>query len=165
MFRRTAPHHFLQVVPSHGSRVTLGTSHVEVEWQGLGWDLMTLKKSLLWESPRFCFFFLPPSWFCFKTHHGGAGIWHHHFVSHLAATSRATRSVTHRLLSPSADFNLYMSLSACSAPAAPSPELRRGNPLHLFNLLPLEQQELGEHVVFNYQQSSRSRTTSSRANK
>lgn len=47
-----------------------------------------------------------------KAYHTRAEIWHHHFVSHLAVTSRATRSVTQRLPSPSVDLNSNMSVSA-----------------------------------------------------
>lgn len=57
--------------------------------------------------------FFPPS--SLKAYHTRAEVWHHHFVSHLAVTRRATRSVTQRLTSPSVDLDLNTSVSGATA--------------------------------------------------
>lgn len=54
----------------------------------------------------------PPS--SLKAYHSRAEVWHHHFVSHLAVTWRATRSVTQRLTSASADPHLNTAVSGAT---------------------------------------------------
>lgn len=104
-------HHFCSVGRSDWCRVmfpsALGRCDVE-HWQPSAKIWWGQKGHLCWKR----FFFLPSS---LKAYHTRAEVWHHHFVSHLAVTQRATRSVTQRLTSPSVDLDLNMSVSGATA--------------------------------------------------